>query len=100
MSAHSQVIGEERHVPEEDAADQRILTGSQGLAAVMHDPVHHLSQADGPVSGAEHVRGLRGGQPHGPAEEPAADDPVVRRVPLEEERLPGRKARNPPPPGR
>ena len=53
----------------------------------MRDLVQHLPQADGSVGGAEQVPGLGGGQPRGPAEEPAADDPVVRRVRLEEERL-------------
>jgi hypothetical protein len=81
------IVREEPDVADEQAADHRILAGSDRVAAVPADPRPHLLHAGDPVRLAEELPGLGDPQPRRIAEKAAADQLVVRVVGLEEERL-------------
>ena len=71
------------------------------LPPVVRDPSQHRLEAGDPVGLAEQVPRLRHPQRCESPEKAAADDPVVRRVRLEEERLAlCHRAKTAPPPGR
>jgi hypothetical protein len=75
------------HVPDEQAADDRVLGATHRSAPVVTDAGPHLLHVASPVGLAEEFPCLGDLQPRRVAEEPPADDLVVRVVGLEEERL-------------
>jgi hypothetical protein len=78
---------EEADVADEQAPDHWVLAGPDRGPPVPADPRPHLLDAGDPVRLAEELRGLRDPQPRRVAEEAPADQPVVRVMGLEEERL-------------
>lgn len=83
----SRFVGEEGHVPDEDAADDRILPCTDRLLAVAPDTAAHLVDTRSSIGLAEELPRLGDPQLREAAEEAAAHHPVQRKVCLEQEGL-------------
>lgn len=79
--------GKESGVADEDTSDDGVVVAAQALTAVPADPGAHLLQAADTVVFAEKLPCLRHRQSSEATVNAAADDPVLRVMALEEERL-------------
>src|SRR5262249_43901441 len=91
---------EKADVPDEHAADDRILARRDRRTAVPADPRQHLFQAGGAIALAEQRPRLRRPHPGEVTVEPAAHHAIVRVMGLEEERLADTERAEPPAAGR